>query len=60
MNYKMALTDEYMNMLWQKIEAAMERAEREPTKWNKQVVMLLIQDYDAKQKLKIKDENNQP
>lgn len=52
------MTDEYMNELWQKIEAAMDKAEAEPTQWNKEVVMILLNDYDAKQKQKFKDERD--
>jgi len=52
------MTDEYMDMLWKKIEAAMDKAEAEPTEWNKTVVWTLLSDYDAKQKLKFKDERD--
>ena len=52
----MVLSDEFMDSLWKKIEVALDKYERDPSSTNKMIVECMILDYEAKQNLKLQDE----
>jgi hypothetical protein len=52
------MDDESLENQWKKIEVALDKYERDPSWINKTIVECMMLDYEAKQKLKIQDENH--